>query len=49
MPRKKKPKGWKAFDQLLRRLLQIPKGELDKKVANGKADRLRRRKRRKSN
>ena len=41
----KKPKGWKAFDVLTRRLVQVPKGELDKKVDDDKADRLRRRKR----
>lgn len=43
-----KPKGWKAFDALTRKLVQVPKGELDKKVANGKADRKRRKARKKT-
>jgi len=43
----KKPKGWKAFDELTRKLVEIPKGELDKKVTNGKAERLRRKGRKK--
>jgi hypothetical protein len=34
-------------DALTRLLIQIPKGEVDKKVANGKADRIRRKKRKK--
>jgi len=38
----KKPNGWKAFDKLTRKLVEIPKGELDKKVTNGAAERLRR-------
>lgn len=47
MAKKKKPKGWKAFDELTCKLVQIPKGELDKAVANGKADRMRRKARKK--
>ena len=43
--KRKKPKGWKAFDDLARKLTQIPKGEIDKKIANDKADRRRRKKR----
>jgi hypothetical protein len=43
--RAKKPKGWKAFDTLVRKLLRIPKGEVDQQVAKSKADRLRRRRR----
>lgn len=47
MAKKKKPKGFKAFDKLTRALVQIPKGEVDKKVADDKADRLRRKRRKK--
>ena len=47
MAKKKKPKGWKPFDALARLLVQIPKGELDKTVADGKADRMRRKARKK--
>jgi hypothetical protein len=47
MAKKKKPKGFKAFDELTRALVQIPKGEVDKKVADDKADRLRRKRRKK--
>lgn len=47
MAKKRKPKGFKAFDALTRKLVQVPKGELDKKVADDKADRLRRKKRKK--
>jgi len=28
---KKKPKGWRAFDQLVRKLVQVPKTELGQK------------------
>jgi len=44
---KKKPKGFRQFDELARKLVEIPKGELDKKVRNGKAERIRRKKRKK--
>ncbi len=47
MAKKKKPKGWKAFDVLTRKLAEIPKGELDQQVAKSKADRLRRKRRKK--
>ena len=47
MAKKKKPKGWKAFDALTRKLVEIPKGEVDQQVAKAKSDRLRRRKQRK--
>ncbi len=43
----RKPKGFKAFDKLARKLVQVPKGELDKKVADDKAGRLRRKARKK--
>jgi hypothetical protein len=28
---KKKPKGWRAFDQLARKLVQVPKAEVGKR------------------
>lgn len=28
----KKPKGWKAFDELARKLVQVPKEELEAQV-----------------
>jgi hypothetical protein len=31
-----KPKGWKAFDQLAKRLVRIPKEELDRAEAKRK-------------
>lgn len=43
----KKPKGWKPFDELARKLVEISKGDMDKKIANDKADRRRRKKRKK--
>ena len=27
----KKPKGWKAFDQLVRKLVRVPKEEVERK------------------
>ena len=47
MAKKKKPKGWKAFDKLTRKLVQVPKGEVDQQVAKSKADRLRRKRHKK--
>lgn len=49
MPKRKarKPKGFKAFDELTRKLVQVPKGELDQQAAKSKADRKRRRSRKK--
>ena len=47
MKKARKPKGWKAFDELARKLIEVPKGEADQQVAKSKADRLRRRKRKK--
>jgi hypothetical protein len=32
----KKPKGWKAFDQLARKLVQVPKQDADKAEAKRK-------------
>jgi hypothetical protein len=32
----KKPKGWKAFDQLARRLVRVPKAEVVRKEAKRK-------------
>lgn len=36
---KKKPKGWRAFDALARRVAQVPKEEVDKKIKRDKAKR----------
>ena len=47
MAKKKKPKGFQAFDALTRKLIQVPKWEADRQVAKDKADRLRRKKRKK--
>ncbi len=30
MAKKAKPKGWRAFDQLARRLVKVPKAEVDR-------------------
>ena len=41
----KKPKGWKAFDDLTRKLIQVPKAEADAQTeADRKARKRRRRK-----
>lgn len=47
MAKKKAPKGFKAFDELTRKLVEIPKGEVDQQVAKSKTDRLRRKRRKK--
>lgn len=47
MTKAKNPKGFKAFDELTRKLVEIPKGEVDQQVAKAKSDRRRRRKTRK--
>lgn len=41
---KKKPAGWRAFDRLARKLAQVPKEEVDAKVAADKAARIKARK-----
>lgn len=40
----KKPKGWRAFDTLARNLAQVPKEQVDAKVAADKAKRIKARK-----
>jgi len=40
----KKPKGWRAFDELTRKLVQVDKAAVDKKVAADKAKRIKARK-----
>jgi hypothetical protein len=32
----KKPKGWRAFDQLARKLVRVPKAEVDRQEAKRK-------------
>ncbi len=32
----KKPEGYKAFDELTRKLIQVPKKEVDKRIARRK-------------
>lgn len=44
---KKKPKGWRAFDSLARKLSQVPKEEVDTKIATDKATRIAKRKKKK--
>lgn len=39
----KRPKGWKAFDDLTRKLIQVPKEEVDAKITEGQEARKRRR------
>lgn len=47
MAKRKKPKGWRAFDKLSRALAQVPKEDVDKKIAADKAKRIAKRKRKK--
>jgi hypothetical protein len=44
MAAKKKPKGWRAFDDLTRKLIEVPKDEVDAQIAAGQAERKRRKK-----
>ena len=37
---KKKPKGWRKFDELAKGLAQVDKGKVDKKIAKDKAKRI---------
>jgi len=41
---KKKPKGWRNFDELAKGLAQVDKGKVDKKIAKDKAKRIKKRK-----
>ncbi len=36
---KKKPKGWRKFDALTRKLIQVPKEETDAQIKRDKAKR----------
>lgn len=36
----KKPKGWRAFDKLMKQLVEVPKEKVDKKIATDKKRRV---------
>jgi len=36
----KKPKGWRAFDRLMKQLVNVPKEKVDKKIATDKKRRV---------
>lgn len=40
----KKPKGWKAFDALAKKLSSVDKTKVDKKIASDKEKRIKKRK-----
>jgi len=40
----KKPKGWGRFDSLMRKLVEVPKADVDKRIADEQAARKARRK-----
>jgi hypothetical protein len=44
MSESKKPSGWRAFDSLAKRLIEVPKEEVDKKVAQARKDGAKRKK-----
>lgn len=43
----KKPKGWRAFDALAKKLVNVDPQAVDKKIARDKAARVKRRKKKK--
>lgn len=43
----KKPNGWTAFNALARKLAQVPKEEVDAKIAKDKKARIAKRKKKK--
>jgi hypothetical protein len=47
MSASKKPEGWKAFDSLARKVVGVPKADVDAKVAKDKAKRIKQRKKKK--
>ena len=47
MSASKKPEGWKAFDSLAKKLVQVPKEDVDAKVTKDKAKRIKQRKKKK--
>ena len=40
----KKPEGWRAFDALARKVVSVPKEDVDAKVKKDKAARIKRKK-----
>jgi hypothetical protein len=40
----KKPKGWGRFDDLMKKLVGVPKGQVDERIAEEQAKRKARRK-----
>ena len=40
----KKPKGWRAFDQLCKKLVKVSKQEVDAKIERDKAQRVKKKK-----
>lgn len=47
MTRKKKPKGWRNFDRLTRRLVEVPKEEADAQIEQGRKRRKAKRRKKK--
>lgn len=47
MAKQQKPKGWRAFDDLTRKLAQVPKEELEAQIAAGRKERKAKRRRKK--
>ena len=43
----KKPKGWRKFDDLVKRLIQVPKDETNAQIERDKRERAKKRKRKK--
>jgi hypothetical protein len=43
----KRPKGWKKFDDLARKLVQVPKEELEDQVERDRAERKAKRRKKK--
>lgn len=44
MAKKKKPKGWRAFDQLCKKLVKVPKKQVDAKIERDRIKRLKKKK-----
>lgn len=40
----KKPKGWRKFDDLTKKLIQVPKEEVDAQIEHDKRERAKKRK-----
>lgn len=47
MPESKKPEGLRAFEALARKVVSVPKADVDAKVAKDKAARIKKRKKKK--